>query len=143
MVRSRIVMVSLVVTLAFALAGCASDSDGAEDDPAPPDGGEQGTLDLNGSEGQVVPILAGLPAEFGYDVARIEADPGQRVGIVLTNLGQLDHQFSIPWAGFHLDAAPGETVSGAFIAPEPGEYSAGCYLPGHHAAGMSAVLVVA
>lgn len=132
------------------LAGCASPEPApAKDHGADPhhemgaSGMGGGTLALTGAEDVVMAVSGGSLAEFRYAPDRIAVASGQRVGIVFTNDGTTAHEFSINDVEFHLHVQNGESKSGAFIAPGPGEYVFGCYIPGHFEAGMRGVLVVA
>ncbi len=111
-------------------------------DPHHPSDGSAGNLAITGAEDIIINVTAGVPSEMRFTPPRVEVLSGQRVGINFTNNGDLEHEFSIKGLDFHLHAQAGSRDRGAFIAPEPGEYVIGCYIPGHFEAGMAATLVV-
>lgn len=97
---------------------------------------------MTGEEDEVVEVVAGSPGEYRFAPERIEVGAGMRIGVVFTNTGEIPHEFVVEAVGFHLHADPGETVEGAFVVPEEGTYTFGCYLPVHIEAGMRGDLVV-
>ncbi len=140
----------IAVALLVGLAGCAGSPEddhdhGDHDHGAPHHHGtvaDEGTLPLTGEEDVVIEIAAGEPNEFAFNPSRVEVEAGQRIGLVLRNVGDIDHELAIKDIAFHLHAESNQTVRGAFRAPEPGHYEIGCYLPGHLEAGMKGTLVV-
>lgn len=155
MPQRRVHLVAIVlVGLTVAVAGCVA-PDGSSDHPMSGHGhgdddhhhggssaSGEGNLAMTGDEDVVVNVTGGAPEEYRFTPDRIEVQSGQRVGIVFTNDGNLEHEFSIDGLEFHLHAAAGDTEEGAFIAPAPGTYEIGCYIPGHFESGMKGTLVV-
>lgn len=139
-----------LVAFAFALAGCVgpgpddiTDHHGADGHHHDQVGGQgEANLPVTGAEDVLIDVTAGTPSEFRFTPERIAVETGQRVGIVFTNKGGAEHELSIDALGFHIHAASDETESAAFVAPAPGEYVIGCYIPGHFEAGMQATLAV-
>ena len=88
---------------------------------------------------------------------------GVPVTFVVTNVGAIDHEFflgdaaqqvahdeemiTMGEAAMHGDdhgmtVHPGETVELSFTFEQPGEFEAGCHIPGHYPAGMKARITV-
>ncbi len=112
---------------------------GAQDDHEDAEGVDPYT----GDETVTLEVTGGQPSEFRFSPDTYEVPAGATVGVIFTNEGRADHEFAIEAAGFHVHADPGETVRASFVAPdEPGEYTVGCYLPGHFEEGMKGTLVV-
>jgi uncharacterized cupredoxin-like copper-binding protein len=101
------------------------------------------------------------------DAMRIEPDPitvpaGVAVTYVVTNTGQIDHEFMLgdeaaqadhememlePGAMAHdhsyvILVKPGETRELVFTFGAPGQMLAGCHIPGHYPAGMKSTVAV-
>lgn len=141
------------ITLAFVvvlLAGCLQidapgghhgatghhgDSGGATEAAA-------GNLPITGTEDAWINITGGVPAEFRFTPPVVNLQSGDRIGVTFDNQGDLEHEFSIESLDFHLHLAPGTTERAAFIAPKPGFYEFGCYIPGHYESGMFGTLEV-
>lgn len=140
----------MLLGIAFLLAGCIEEppfrhthDDGAHGGAGDAHGRPgDGTLAMDGSEDVVLDLTSGAPSEFRFTPDRLTVDRGDRVGIRLQNDGGLEHEFALRDEGVHIHAAPGGSASGAFIAPAPGEYTFGCYIPGHFEVGMRGTLVV-
>jgi uncharacterized cupredoxin-like copper-binding protein len=105
-------------------------------------------------------------AEFKYEPATIEAQVGQEVTVVLSNVGTVEHDFvilEIPIAqaaeeagemaehdmgatgldpDIHMAAMPGLNAHVTFTPTESGTYEFYCALPGHREAGMVGTLIV-
>ncbi len=101
-----------------------------------------GNLAVSGDESHRFDVVGGLPEEYGFSPDAFEVASGARVAVHFRNEGGLPHEFTIQDIGFHLHLEPGERASAAFIAPGPGEYVFGCYIPGHFEAGMRGTLSV-
>ena len=104
--------------------------------------------------------------EFSYGLATIEAQVGQEVTIVLSNVGTVEHDFvilEIPIAqaaeeaaemaghdmgpmgmdpDVHMAAMPGLNAHVTFTPTESGTYEFYCAVPGHREAGMGGTLIV-
>lgn len=138
----------LAVAVLIALAGCIQTAPAGTDHGGDghhlgfSEGSAEGNLAFTGDEDMVFNVTAGDPNEFRFTRDTFEVSAGQRVGIRFHNDGDIEHEFSIEAADFHLHASGGASDEGAFIAPGPGEYVIGCYIPGHFEAGMKAMLVV-
>jgi uncharacterized cupredoxin-like copper-binding protein len=104
-------------------------------------------------------------AEFTYTPAEIQVQAGQTVELTLTNLGSVEHAFTVldmpieegtvvstpaghavatlvPATTVHVAAAAGESASVVFTPTEPGSYAIECDIPGHRENGMVGTLVV-
>ncbi len=138
----------LAVSALMVLAGCIAPGGSGHhhDGGGVHHGGDRdtgdGDLRVAGDESMMVDVRGGIPSEYRFTPARIDVGAGERVAIAFLNEGEYAHEFAIDAIAFRLHAEPGESKSGAFIAPSPGEYIVGCYLPGHFESGMKAVLVV-
>lgn len=94
-----------------------------------------------------------------FDASAIEAEPGERVRLVVHNADPIDHEFIVGDEGVqrahergtetHHGARPGEisvpagtTRSTTYTFGEPGGLIFGCHLPGHYAYGMRGVIAV-
>lgn len=104
----------------------------------------EGVFPYEGNEAVTLEVAAGRPSELRFSPDSFEVPAGARVGVVFTNEGEVEHELAIEVADFHIHADPGRTTRATFVAPEaPGEYTIGCYLPGHFEQGMRGTLVVA
>ena len=124
-----------VVGLALALTACsAPEEQHTETDPP---GAEQNHEDDHAAgalEGaRQIMIVA---REFSFTPGTIHMEAGEPVNITLVNEGSVVHHFGIDAVDFHLDAEPGETVTGSLVIETPGEYVIGCHIEGHQEAGM-------
>ncbi len=82
-------------------------------------------------------------SEFAFEPGTVTVEEGERVRVVLENMGVLAHNVTIP----ALDAGTATIQSAKaavveFTAPEPGRYEIVCTVPGHEEAGMRATLRV-
>lgn len=77
-------------------------------------------------------------AEHDIEVAGLEADGIEVLGVVTHDGGHAQHQADVVAA----HAMPGTTASVIFTATEPGEYEFICTIPGHREAGMVGRLIV-
>jgi uncharacterized cupredoxin-like copper-binding protein len=98
-------------------------------------------------------------AEFTFSPSEFTIPASQEITLNATNNGAVVHEFVIMKFGqtvgndfgdedegniyWEVEAAPGSTVKGTFIAPtEPGDYQIVCGTPGHFMAGMVGKLTV-
>jgi uncharacterized cupredoxin-like copper-binding protein len=92
-------------------------------------------------------IVIGM-TEYAFLPARIEVAVGERVRLVVRNVGRLEHDLATDERGralglAHLHLAPGASAQQDWTAPaEPTELRILCTLPGHETLGMVARLVV-
>ncbi len=155
--RSRVAH-ALAIALLMALAGCVTSWGPGQ---GPYDGhhhpgphlhdwdtdeeheNAEGVGPYTGDETVTLEVTAGEPSEFRFSLDTYEVPANATVGVVFTNQGRAEHEFAIEAADFHVHADPGETVRASFVAPaQPGEYTVGCYLPGHFEEGMRGTLTV-
>jgi uncharacterized cupredoxin-like copper-binding protein len=88
---------------------------------------------------------------------------GEAVTFVVTNTGQIDHEFTLGDEDVQADheeemlampgmahdeenaisVEPGKTKELVYIFDEPGTTLAGCHVPGHYPAGMKATITIA
>ena len=109
--------------------------------------------------------------EFGFSPSTIKLVPGERVMLVVKNLGTVEHEFMAgrnamtgkgyeqDWlaiakseqggghdmghAGSGMRVAPNGNASVILVVPaEKGELEFGCFVPGHYEGGMKGKLVV-
>jgi uncharacterized cupredoxin-like copper-binding protein len=98
-------------------------------------------------------------AEFTFTPDTLTVPAGQEITVNATNSGAVVHDLVIMKFGetvgdnydeedkgnifWEIEAGPGASVTGTFIAPsEPGEYQIVCGMPGHYLAGMVGKLKV-
>jgi uncharacterized cupredoxin-like copper-binding protein len=98
-------------------------------------------------------------AEFTFTPSEFAIPAGQEITVNATNNGAVVHEFVIMKFGqtvgdnfddedkgnvyWKIEAAPGASVTGSFMAPtEPGKYQIVCGTPGHYMAGMVGNLIV-
>lgn len=92
-------------------------------------------------------IVIGM-TEYAFISSTIEVATGERVRLVVRNIGRIEHDFvagdrgrALGLTTFHL--APGATASQEWTAPaEPVELRITCTVLGHEALGMVARLIV-
>lgn len=77
---------------------------------------------------------------FGQTELRVQA--GQEVRLQLQNYDMYAHSFDIDELNLHVQMPANDQVIVTFTAPEPGNYTIYCGIPGHKNAGMVATLVV-
>lgn len=83
--------------------------------------------------------------QFRFTPVELRVTAGQQVTVRLQNTGVLVHDFVTRGQGVDgkLQAAPGQTATGAFTAAaQPGRYEFVCIQPGHEQAGMKGTLIV-
>lgn len=80
--------------------------------------------------------------EFGFEPSEVRVRAGETVNLALVNRGMMFHTLTIGRLGFEVRANPGESITGALTAREPGRYQIICTVAGHADAGMRATLVV-
>ena len=78
-------------------------------------------------------------SEFKFNPTSIQAAVGQKVTLTLHNTGVVEHDVTIPSAGFSLLARAGQTATGDFTFEKPGVFDFICSIPGHKDAGMKGV----
>jgi len=67
---------------------------------------------------------------------------GQKVTLTLQNSGVVEHDVTIPGAGFTLTARAGQTATRDVTFDKPGVFDFFCSIPGHKDAGMKGTLTV-
>lgn len=80
--------------------------------------------------------------EFGFEPSEIKVRAGETVNLTLVNRGMMFHTLTIGRLSFEVRANPGESITGALTAREPGRYEIVCTVPGHADAGMRGILAV-
>jgi len=145
----RLRLFLLLVAAASIAAGCASDAD----DKNPADDGAGNDNSTDDGQGIMAPqpvrlevaAVGTYPANPAFDPARLEALAGQDVTLVFSNDDPVSQH---DWVLEGVDGAATERVASSgevsieFVAPEPGEYTYYCSLPGHRDAGMVGTFVV-
>ncbi|WP_370327605.1 plastocyanin/azurin family copper-binding protein [Euzebya sp.] len=103
--------------------------------------------------------------DFTFDPAEVEVEAGETVTFSVTNVGQLEHDFTLGDAETQqaheeemaemddmdhgaaepnaLTIPPGETVETTWTFTQPGEILIGCHVPGHYDAGMRGTVTIA
>ncbi|MSQ41083.1 MAG: hypothetical protein EXR55_05385 [Dehalococcoidia bacterium] len=92
-------------------------------------------------------------SEFTVDSSRITFARGTTYRFIVTNRGQLAHEFIVVPPGhqghvlsvLHVEAdalPPGATMTQNIVFPAPGKYEMVCHLPGHFEAGMKLLVEV-
>ncbi len=143
----------IVLLVALAISGCFDSADPAPHGPeghhtggnhhhTNGDGEGPGNMQSTGTEAYSFVVVGGIPSEFRFSPPTLEVKSGQRVAVEFDNQGAIEHEFSIESIGFHLHVDAGDRKQSSFLAPPPGEYVIGCYLPGHFEAGMKGTLIV-
>src|SRR5207244_11316099 len=69
-------------------------------------------------------------SDFKFNPASIQVAVGQKVTLTLQNSGVVEHDVTIPNAGFSLLARAGQTASGDFTFDTPGGFDFFCSIPG-------------
>lgn len=77
-----------------------------------------------------------VATDFAFEPDQVRLQAGETVNVVLSNDGNAHHTFTADGLDLDLRAQPGDTVSGALHATEPGTYTVVCTVPGHAEAGM-------
>lgn len=177
-------LTALLLTLTIVLAGCAradTDDTTTADDTAlddmtedeDPHGEEEGD-DHDGDFSWGSPAEAAEAArtieiqaddDFTFDPAAVDVAAGETVTFRVSNVGQLDHDFTLGDAeaqqthaeemaemdGMDHGSAepnsmtipPGETVETTWTFTQPGEILIGCHVPGHYESGMRGTVTIA
>jgi nitrite reductase (NO-forming) len=81
-------------------------------------------------------------SEFKFSPTSIQVPVGQKVSISLDNKGAVEHDVTVPAAGFSLLARAGQSATGEFTFDKPGVFDFICSIPGHKDAGMKGTLTV-
>lgn len=126
----RTVGFSLLMVFMLAVAACGGDDDnGGNGD----DGGNG-----NGGGGSTSIEIPGM----SYDPDSITATAGEDHEVELENTdGQL-HTFTIDELDVNVEVEAGETATATLSAPEAGEYTFYCTVPGHRESGQEGTLTV-
>lgn len=99
--------------------------------------------------------LRAAARDFAFNPDAWSATAGEPMTITFANSGTVPHEWVLMEAPitaeadfredlvlFEVEAAPGETARGDFLAPSRGEYQVICAVPGHFASGMRGTLRV-
>lgn len=144
--RSKLLLVAGVFALALVVAACGDDGSGS-----------RGTAD----EPRTIEVTA--LDDLAYDPASIEVEAGETVRFVVTNAGELDHEFVVgdmemqemaeeqAMEGMHghieamaaLALEPGETAETTMTFDEAGEFFYACHVSGHYEGGMIGTITAA
>jgi nitrite reductase (NO-forming) len=91
----------------------------------------------------IAPASVSITAsEFKFSPTSIQVAVGQKVTLTLQNSGAVEHDVTIPSAGFSLLARAGQTATGDFTFDKPGVFDFFCSIPGHKDAGMKGSVTV-
>src|SRR5438093_1259093 len=91
-----------------------------------PDASSQPTV----SSASSVPASVSLTAsEFKFTPSTIQVSVGQEVTLTLQNTGVVEHDVTLPGAGFSLLARAGQTATGDFTFDKPGVFDFFCSIP--------------
>jgi len=91
----------------------------------------------------IAPASVSITAsEFKFSPNNIQAQVGQKVTLTLQNSGSVEHDVTIPSAGFSLLARAGQTATGDFTFDKPGVYDFFCSIPGHKDGGMKGSVTI-
>jgi uncharacterized cupredoxin-like copper-binding protein len=122
--------------------------------------GEPGAPDLASRTVEIV--LRDADGAMTYAPAALDVKPGDQIRFVLTNAGELDHEFLIDTAAnnaAHKDAMaadpdmqhaepngrrlkPGDRAELLWRFTTPGTFEIACLIPGHYEAGMHGTITV-
>ena len=80
--------------------------------------------------------------EFAFTPSTLTMKAGEPTDVVLKNDGSIEHDFSVPDAGFKLAVAAGDTGDLLLKIAKPGTYQFHCSVPGHEGAGMKGTITV-
>lgn len=116
-----LMIAALVGVLAWGITGCAPE----EVEPPP----EEVEVNVTAGEGY-------------FEPDEITVDLGQDVTIVVENVTDVDHTFTIDELDVDVSLAPGEQEEVTFTAAEEGSFEFYCAEPGHRDAGMYGYLEV-
>ncbi len=123
-----LLIVALVLMLAGFITGCEPE------EVVPPD-----EIDVDPDEEVEVNVTAG---EGYFDPDVITVDLGQDVTVVVENVTEEDHTFTIDELDVDVSLAPGAQEEVTFTAAEEGNFEFYCDEPGHRDAGMYGYLEV-
>ena len=118
----NIMTIGLVTMLALFTAGCDYGEEGVQPD-------EEGVINVTAGEGYFDPDI-------------IVVDPGQEVTVVIENLSDTDHTFTIDELDIDVSLAPEAQEEITFTATEEGTFEFYCAESGHRDAGMYGYLGV-
>ncbi len=112
---------------------------------APPEGDAEGEDDEESGEGEepAGEPVAELEASDPYEWSQYELSLAPGDTIAVTNVGSLQHNFTVDELGIAEDLPNGETVM--ITIPEdaePGDYEFYCSVPGHREGGMVGTLTI-
>jgi len=117
--RRQLTIVGVMAVLVLLMLGCAP----AEVDPPPAE-----------EPAQEVNVTLGPGFVFNPDM--ITVDPGRPVDLVVENLNDIDHTFTIDELDIDLRVAPGQQQEITFTPAETGTFEFYCTEPGHRDQGM-------
>ncbi|MBE3590502.1 MAG: cupredoxin domain-containing protein [Firmicutes bacterium] len=84
-----------------------------------------------------------LLADDVFRPAEITVQRGERVRLVLKNVGRHTHEFELEGYNFEIaDIRPGQTVTVVFTADRAGRFEFACHEPGHYEKGMKGEFIV-
>lgn len=84
-----------------------------------------------------------LLSEHRFRPAEITVQRGERVRLVLKNVGEETHEFELDGYNFEIaDIEPGQVVTVVFSADKTGRFEFSCHEPGHYEQGMKGELIV-
>jgi plastocyanin len=106
-------LAALLVTAAVVVAGCGGDDD---------ESGSGNDGDGRGAA-QSVELTA---ANFTFDPATIEAEPGQEIKVTLVNDDSAEHSFTVEDLDVEVEAEGGESADVTFTAPDSGSVEFHC-----------------
>jgi nitrite reductase (NO-forming) len=81
-------------------------------------------------------------SEFKFTPSALQVPLGQKVSFTLDNKGVVEHDITVPAAGFSLLAKAGQSATGEFTFDKLGTFDFICSIPGHKEAGMKGTLTV-
>ena len=135
MKRSRILLLSSVLTLAGLAACGGGDGDGGED-AAPSDSKAAGQTAAGG------PATTVTAKEFSYEPREIKLEAGKPAMIILKNGGAVEHDITLDSPAVKVQALPTKTGEAKVTIPAAGSYTYYCSVPGHRQAGMEGTVTV-
>jgi len=80
--------------------------------------------------------------EFKFSPTSIQVPLGQKITFTLSNTGTVDHDVTVPAAGFTLSAKAGQSATHEITFDKAGVFDFFCSIPGHKEAGMQGTLTV-
>jgi len=81
-------------------------------------------------------------SEFRFTPETIALKVGEPAQLTVTNVGNVQHTFTIPDLEVNLILASGQTLTADFTPTESGSFELLCTVPGHKEAGMVATVEV-